>query len=133
MQRTPRAAPEAQSGKNGPDGSVRQDAENAESLNPFGQFSLESEPDCLTEAEIRNRLGLHGRAAARLVAAIEGFDCDVFVEKGPFRADAKSILDLLSLCCSKNTKIKIGAVGPDAKLAVEAARQVVEEGFGEEE
>ncbi|MDR2340574.1 MAG: HPr family phosphocarrier protein [Deltaproteobacteria bacterium] len=101
--------------------------------NPFGQFGLDGDPEIVVEAVILNRLGLHGRAAARLVAAIEDFDCEIFVEKGSFRADAKSILDLLTLCCSKATRIRIGASGPDAGDAVDAALRVIGEGFGEEE
>lgn len=102
-------------------------------MNPFGQYSLDSVPDYFADVEITNRLGLHGRAAAHLANAIEDFNCEIFVEKGPFRADAKSILDLLSLCCSKGTRIKIGAIGPMAKEAVSVAVEVVKSGFEEEE
>jgi phosphocarrier protein len=109
------------------------EADGQDSLSPFGGCGLDFEPDVSAEAEIVNRLGMHGRAAAKLAAAVEGFDCEIFVEKGSFRADAKSILDLLSLCCSKATRIRIGASGPDASPAVLAAKRVVEEGFGEED
>jgi phosphocarrier protein len=109
------------------------DPQFLEPHSPFGGFGLAGEPECVAEAEIVNRLGLHGRAAARLVAAIESFDCEIFVEKGPFRADAKSILDLLSLCCSKATRIRVGANGPEAAEAVRAAVRVIADGFGEEE
>ncbi|MDR2405563.1 MAG: HPr family phosphocarrier protein [Deltaproteobacteria bacterium] len=123
------------SGSKGRDGSEKPsaDADNAETLNPFGQYSLDSVPDFIADVEITNRLGLHGRAAAQLSKAIEDFDCEIFVEKGPFRADAKSILDLLSLCCSKGTRIKIGAIGPAAEDAVTTAVKVVKGGFEEEE
>jgi phosphotransferase system HPr (HPr) family protein len=85
------------------------------------------------ESVIRNRLGLHSRAAARLAQAIEDFDCEIYLEKGDYRADARSILDLLSLCCPCNTKVTLLASGPEAERALETARRVIHDRFGEEE
>jgi phosphocarrier protein len=111
---------------------LSREVEKSDPVTIFGQPGLEEEPDIWAEAEIVNRLGLHGRAAARLVAAVENYDCEIFMEKGPFRADAKSILDLLSLCCSKATRVRLGASGPGAAEAVNAALKVIAEGFGED-
>jgi phosphotransferase system HPr (HPr) family protein len=84
-------------------------------------------------AVIRNRLGLHSRAAARLSQALEPYDCEISLEKGDLRADAKSILDLLSLCCPCNTRVTVTAEGPDAEAALMAAKEIIRNRFGEDE
>ncbi|MDR3153762.1 MAG: HPr family phosphocarrier protein [Deltaproteobacteria bacterium] len=85
------------------------------------------------ESVISNRLGLHSRAAARLSQALENFDCEIYLEKGELRADAKSVLDLLSLCCPCNTKVTVLSRGPEAESALLAARSIIQDRFGEEE
>jgi phosphocarrier protein FPr len=82
---------------------------------------------------IRNRLGLHSRAAARLSQALEPFDCEIYIEKGELRADAKNILDLISLCCPSNTRVTLLARGPEARPAIDAAKEMISNRFGEDE
>ncbi|MDR1039994.1 MAG: HPr family phosphocarrier protein [Deltaproteobacteria bacterium] len=91
------------------------------------------EPYMSEVAVIRNRLGLHSRAAVRLSLAVEPFDCEIYVEKGDFRADARSVLDLISLCCPCNTKVTLYARGRDAERALEAASEMIMGRFGERE
>lgn len=82
---------------------------------------------------IVNRLGLHARAAAKLVRAATGFRSDVRLvrlDQGA-AADAKSILSVLMLAASRGTELLISAEGPDEGPAVEALRQLIGGGFGE--
>lgn len=80
---------------------------------------------------ISNSLGLHARAAAKIVSAASRFASQVFLEKDGQRVDAKSVLSLLSLECSRGAKVLVSASGADAALALEAVTQVIEGRFGE--
>jgi phosphotransferase system HPr (HPr) family protein len=91
------------------------------------------EPYRSKETMVRNRLGLHSRAAARLAQAIEPYDCEIYVEKADLRADARSILDLISLCCPCDTKLTLYARGPEAERALEVAGDLILGRFGEDE
>jgi phosphotransferase system HPr (HPr) family protein len=81
-----------------------------------------------------NRLGLHARAAAKLVRAAGAFRSRVAVERmdGGAVADAKSILSVLMLAASRGTELTVSAEGPDAAQAVAAVCALVEDGFGED-
>lgn len=81
---------------------------------------------------IRNRLGLHARAAARLVHAASRFRSRVTLSRGGRRADGKSILGILLLAASAGTPLEVAAEGEDEVAAVEALVALVESGFGEE-
>jgi phosphocarrier protein HPr len=81
---------------------------------------------------IRNRLGLHARAAARFVHAANGFRARVTLSRGARTMDGKSILGILLLAASQGTHLEIGAEGEDEGPAVEALATLVEAGFGEE-
>ena len=84
------------------------------------------------ELTISNRLGLHARAAARLVAIAEQYEADVAMEKNGETADAKSILSLLALECPLGTKVVVRVSGADAKSALAAITELIENKFGEE-
>lgn len=84
------------------------------------------------ELTICNRLGLHARAAARLVQLAEEFQSDVYLEKNDELVKADSILSLLTLECPMGTKVVVRAQGNDALSAVEAIANLVENKFGEE-
>ncbi len=86
-----------------------------------------------TELTIKNRLGLHARAAAKLVIAAGDYQADIRLLAGKDAADARSVLSLISLGCVYNSKVVIEAEGVDAKHAVIALSQIIENGFGEEE
>ena len=83
--------------------------------------------------EIRNKLGLHRRAAAAFVKVAERFKSDVSLERDGTRANGKSIIALVTLAASLGTSVKIGAEGPDAEDAVGALARLVEDRFGEGE
>ncbi len=82
--------------------------------------------------EIVNELGLHARAAAKLVRAASGFRAYVELEKDGQRADAKSIMGVLLLCGEKGARITLRAKGTDAAEAVRVIGQLVADRFGEE-
>jgi phosphotransferase system HPr (HPr) family protein len=77
-------------------------------------------------------LGLHARAATKLSQALEGYDAEIWLAKGDSVADAKSILDLLGLSCTRNTPIAIFSAGKDARAALDTAVNIIENNFGEE-
>lgn len=87
---------------------------------------------CTRELTIQNRLGLHARAAARLVELSRRFEAEMTVEKDGQSADAKSVVGLLSLECPIGTKVWIKAWGDDADQAVAAVAALIENRFGEE-
>ena len=90
-----------------------------------------TEEGCVT-VEVPNRLGLHARAAAKLVDLANRFEAHVEVSKDGQTADAKSIMGVLLLCGHRGCELTFTATGKDAKSAVEALRQLVADGFGEE-
>lgn len=83
------------------------------------------------EVTVRNRLGLHARAAARFVHAANAFKSRVTVSREGRTMDGKSILGILLLAASQGTALDLGAEGDDEAAAVEALAKLVESGFGE--
>jgi len=85
------------------------------------------------EVEIRNRLGLHARAAARFVHTANRFSSRITVSRDGQTMDGKSILGILLLAASRGTSLKLAAEGKDEAAAIEALVALVEGGFGEEQ
>ena len=83
------------------------------------------------EVTVRNRLGLHARAAARFVHAANRFRSRVTVSRDGRTMDGKSILGILLLAASQGTALDLGADGDDEDAAVDALAALVESGFGE--
>jgi phosphotransferase system HPr (HPr) family protein len=83
---------------------------------------------------IRNRLGLHARAAARLVRRATQYLCNVELirEDTGALADGKSILSVLLLAASRGTPLTIRTEGEDEERALQELAELVEQGFGEE-
>lgn len=81
---------------------------------------------------ISNRLGLHARAAARLVQVVQGFESEIFMEKDGDAVDAGSVLSLLTLECPLGTRVTVKASGNDAAKALDAVAELIENRFGEE-
>jgi phosphocarrier protein HPr len=84
------------------------------------------------EAEIVNRLGLHARAAAKLVHTAGGFQSRVTVEKDGEEVDAKSILGILLLAASQGTQVMIRCDGEDEENAMRAVTELIANRFDEE-
>jgi phosphocarrier protein len=85
------------------------------------------------EIEIVNRLGLHARAAAKLVHLASSFSCRVSVRFAGEDVDAKSILGLLLLAAPQGARLTLLCDGADEAAAVEAIAGLFAERFGESE
>ena len=83
--------------------------------------------------EIVNKLGLHARAAAKLIDLASGFESGIRIFRDGREADAKSIMKVMMLAASKGASIEVVAQGGDAAEAVEAIERLVAERFGEPE
>ncbi len=81
---------------------------------------------------IRNKLGLHARAAALLVKTANHFTAEVMIEKDGIEVNGKSIMGILMLAASKGTKITLKTEGKDAAQALQTLGQLIENKFGEE-
>ena len=81
---------------------------------------------------IKNRLGLHARAAGELVKVTSKFQSDVQVSKEEQSVDGKSILGLMMLAAAQGSQIEIVVSGDDADDAMQAIADLVERGFYEE-
>jgi phosphocarrier protein HPr len=83
------------------------------------------------QVTIRNRLGLHARAAARFVHTANRYRARVTVSRNGKTMDGKSILGILLLAASQGSFLEVGADGEDEEEAVNALAELVEGGFGE--
>ncbi|MBN2574058.1 MAG: HPr family phosphocarrier protein [Deltaproteobacteria bacterium] len=83
------------------------------------------------ERKIRNRAGMHARAAVKFVQLAAHFESEIRVVKDGDAVNGKSIMGLLTLVAALGTPILIEAEGPDAEAAVAALAELVENGFGE--
>lgn len=82
---------------------------------------------------IINRLGLHARAATRLVNCASAFAAEVFVKKGTRSVNGKSIMGVLMLAAGTGTELIIEAEGVDETQAMEAVIELISNRFGEDE
>lgn len=83
--------------------------------------------------EVVNKLGLHARAASRLVQLASSFPCEVVLRRDKQQANAKSVMGVLLLCGAKGTKLTVVATGEKASDAVESIGELIANRFGEEE
>ena len=82
---------------------------------------------CEALVEIKNADGLHMRPAMQFVDIANQFDCDINVSNDENTVDGKSIMQMSMLAATCGTKLKIKAEGADAKEAIEALRELVED------
>jgi len=80
---------------------------------------------------IVNQLGLHARAATKLVQLASRFPCDVEVAREDQSANGKSVMGVLLLCGSKGTVIEVRARGESADECVKAIGELIANRFGE--
>ena len=85
-----------------------------------------------TTVEVKNRLGLHLRAAATLAETAGRFKSNVTLGRGKNQVSARSVTGLMMLGAGIGTKLKLHAEGEDAREAVAAIRQLFEARFGED-
>ena len=81
---------------------------------------------------IRNRLGLHARAAALLVKTANRFASEVTLEKDGLEVNGKSIMGILMLAASKGSRITLKVEGKDSAQAIQALTKLFEGKFDEE-
>lgn len=84
------------------------------------------------ELTIRNKLGLHARAAAKFVKCASQFDSEIQVGKDAMTVNGKSIIGVLLLAAPKGSRVQVIADGPDEEQALEALSGLIENKFGEE-
>ncbi len=80
---------------------------------------------------IKNELGLHARSAAMIVRVLERYRSSVFLERDGNQVDARSLLDILTLACPKDSRILVRADGVDAREVVDSIEKLVDDRFGE--
>lgn len=85
------------------------------------------------ELEIKNKLGLHARAAAKLVHTAARFKADIKVKKGDEEVDGKSILGILLLAAGRGSVVTIRAEGEDERDALDAVEKLIDGKFDEVE
>lgn len=83
------------------------------------------------QLDIHNEVGLHARPAALFVQTASKFNSTIVVQNGENRADAKSILEVLTLGAGKDASITITAEGDDADQALLALQELIAGNFGE--
>jgi phosphocarrier protein len=78
-----------------------------------------------------NQLGLHARAATKLVQLASKFPCDVEITREDQSANGKSVMGVLLLCGSKGTVLDVHATGENAEECVKAIGELIASKFGE--
>jgi len=82
---------------------------------------------------IKNRLGLHARAAVKFVNTANRFVADVRIEKDGSEIDGKSILGILTLAATQGSDITLKIDGLDEEAAWKALAELINSRFGEKE
>jgi phosphocarrier protein len=85
------------------------------------------------ETDIINKLGLHARASAKLTQLAGTFKCDIWMEKGARRINAKSIMGVMMLAAGKGSKVIVETDGVDEQAAIDALFKLIADKFGEGE
>ena len=92
---------------------------------------IDEENNKIKVSTINNDLGLHARSAARIAEIARNSLGNVWIQKDHEKADASSILDILTLVCAKGTKITIIIEDLVDLPILNAIADLVETGFGE--
>ncbi len=85
------------------------------------------------DVTVINKLGLHARAATKLVTVASGFSAEVTLQRGAREVNAKSIMGVLTLAASIGTGLVVTADGPDETGALDAILELINDRFGEGE
>lgn len=84
-----------------------------------------------TKTTIRNKLGLHARASAKLTKLAGSFNCEVHMSRNGRRINAKSIMGVMMLAAGLGSEIEIETDGADETQALEAIIALIDDRFGE--
>jgi phosphocarrier protein len=82
--------------------------------------------------KVTNRAGVHARPAAILVQITKNFACNIYLQKGNDRINAKSIMGVITLGAGFGTELKIIADGENEQAAIETLVRLFESKFEEE-
>ncbi len=82
--------------------------------------------------EVKNRLGLHLRAASTLAQTASKFSSQVTIVRGKTMTNAKSVTSLIMLGAGIGSKLKLRVEGADARAALKAVQDLFENRFGED-
>jgi len=82
--------------------------------------------------EIRNRLGLHARAAVLLVQTANRFEAEITVAKDGQSVNGRSIMGIMMLAAAKGTTIRLTIEGEDQEEAMSVLGELITNGFGED-
>lgn len=85
------------------------------------------------ELSIVNKLGLHARAAAKVVNLLSGYQSLATLECRGRAVNAKSIMGVMLLAAAQGTRVKLKLDGPDEAEAMQAAQDLFTRGFDEQE
>lgn len=88
-------------------------------------------PDVEWEVWVENRLGIHARPAAQIMALASEFKATVILEKDGFQANTRELLSLLALDSPQGARLVIKASGPEAREAAQALAGLFARKFGE--
>lgn len=81
--------------------------------------------------KISNNLGIHARAAAKIVELANKYSSKLFLKKGDQEVDGGSILSILTLSCPKGTEVEARIVGEDSENFMKELNRLFEKKFGE--
>lgn len=85
------------------------------------------------EIEITNKLGLHARAAAKLVSCACSYQSDVHLKRSGQRVNGKSIMGVMMLAANQGSTLQLEIDGRDEAEAMQAIITLIEDRFGEEQ
>ena len=83
--------------------------------------------------KIINTLGLHARAAAKLVATASQFECAVSIIHNGSEVNGKSIMGIMMLAVGVGSELELATQGTDEQAAADAIKALVDDRFGEDE
>lgn len=87
--------------------------------------------DLVQNLKIKNKLGLHARAAAKIVELANNHQSKLFLRKDGQEVDGHSILSILTLACPKGSEVEARIVGEDSEQFMKALHELFERRFGE--
>ncbi len=86
-----------------------------------------------SEILIKNKLGLHARASAKLSQLASQYPCEVWLARNGRRINAKSIMGVMMLAAAKGVTITVETNGEQEQEAMSAIQQLIDDYFGEGE
>jgi phosphocarrier protein len=87
--------------------------------------------ELVKKLRIENELGLHARAAAKIVALAGQYKASLFLRKEDQEVEGSSILSILTLACPRGTELVARATGEDSQMLLSALSSLFEQKFGE--